>query len=226
MAAIIGKRETTTPTQVGGGAIPHTTKARPSFFFMVSPRGWEYVEGEGCWLPVLKRHAVEPGVNGIQQDRNPAQAYTEREMAGFTVIRPEDARLGEFRHYVQRLPYQGAGRYCLSIFETAEIMPGGRVFVERDEAKYNTFRRFLLTAGIVPPLDPRWKREILGEHKQTLRRKRGRAAQAMPGAPAHDDLSAYAKWLDAATAADVPVDKPKRRGRKAGPLTATPEVTS
>ena len=185
MAAVIGKRQTQAPTQVGGGAIPASVKSRPSFFFMVAQRGWEFVESEGCWLPILKRHYLTPGASGIVAGGNPATAYVEREQRGFAVIRPEDARLGEFRHYVQKLPYQGRGGYCLSIFESAEVMPGGRVFIERDDAEYNRFRRHLVAAGMVPQLDPRWKAVLLQELKQTLSRKSGRAASAMPGSPAH-----------------------------------------
>jgi hypothetical protein len=217
MAAVIGKRMEQAPTQVGNGSIPHTVKARPPFFFMVASRGWEFVESEGCWLPVLKRHYIDPGVNGITASRNPSQAYSEREQRGFAVIRPEDARLGEFRHYVQTLPYQGGGSYCLSVFEAAEVMPGGRVFIQRDEAEYNRFRRHLVASGMVPPLDPRWKRELLGEMRQTLNRKAARAAAAMPGSPAHAKFATYEAWFKAAEAADGPTDeaKPKRSRARA-----------
>jgi hypothetical protein len=223
MATILGKRDTVSPTQSGGGMIPHTEKARPPFFFMTHPRSWSYVPEEGVWLPRLKRHRIDPGVNSITSQRNPATAYTEREQHGFTVIKPMSPALGEFRGYVQRLPYAGNGTFCLSIFETVEVMPGGHVFIEQDAEEFARFRRFVIDAGIVPPLDARWKAVHLREMKKTLNRKASTAANAMPGSPAHDRLKAYQELYDAAEKAPIYGAKPKKTRK---PRTPKPQASA
>jgi hypothetical protein len=234
MAAIVGKRVETRPSQVGGGAVPATTKARPSFFFMVSAKGWDYDAGSGHWLPNIKRHYIDPGANGITRDMNPAQAYTEREQRGYTVIRPDDARLGDYRFYVQKLPYAGNGVFCLSIFESAEVMPDGEVFIARDDDAWRAFRVFLVTSGIVPPLDPRRKRVLLGTKTKTLQRKETLAANALEGSAAHRRLGEFRALYDAAALAGPPTNKPPkpapkpkatRKPRRAKTAHPTPEVT-
>jgi hypothetical protein len=62
-------------------------------------------------------------------------------------------------------------------------MPGGHVFIEQDAEEFARFRRFVIDAGIVPPLDARWKAVHLREMKKTLNRKASTAANAMPKAP-------------------------------------------
>ncbi len=217
MATILGKRVKTSATQAGGGKIPHTAKARAPFFFMTHPRAWSYDPIVDAWVPRLKRHVCDPGVNSIRGDRNPAQAYTEREQHGFTVVKPEDPRLGEkYIGYMLQMPYAGNGLFCVSMFESVEVTLGGHVFIERDDEAYAEFRQFLLDSGIVPPLDPRWRAIHLRAMAKTLSRRRSVASNAMPGSPAHDKLKAYEKLYAAAQKAGAPAPKkPARKPRKA-----------
>lgn len=228
MAAIVGTQVQTSPTAVGGGAVPAHIKSRPSFVFAVAPGGWEYSAAEDCWLPILKRLYVTAGAHGTEADRNPAKMFTERRQRGFTVIDPTDDRLGKYRNYVTKIPYAGNGGFFVSIFDGVDLMPGGRVMVERDTPEtvaafgtYNEFRMFLVETGIVPALDPRWRKALLGDYKSTLTRKAGRAALANEGSPAHKALSRYEEMVRCAESAGMPEppepvkQKPRRRKVKA-----------
>ncbi len=229
MAAIVGKQVKVAQSQVGSGAIPSTVKARPPFVFTCSQRSWGYDEEAGEWLPVLSRMLLDPGMNGVAGDGNPATAITEHEQRGRTVIRSEDPRLvdGLYRFYLREFPRQGPGPFWLSQFESVEIMPGGHVFVERNEVAYREFRRFLVTSGLVPALDPRWKRVILSEMRSTLQRKRGRADKTTEGSYLRRRADEYESYFAAAEKAGTPLDskpEPKKRTprKKATPK---PEAT-
>jgi len=227
MAAIVGTQVTTSPTAVGGGAVPAHIKARPSFVLAVAPGGWEYAESEDCWLPVLKRLYVTPGAHGVTADKNPAQMFTEREQHGFTIIKPGLSALGKCANYVKKIPYAGNGGFFVGVWDGVDLMPGGRVMVERDTPEtvaefgtYNDFRMLLIEAGIVPPLDPRWRKALLGDMKATLTRKAGRAALANEGSPAHKALAKFEALVKKAEAAGMPeapepaAPKPRRRRSK------------
>ncbi len=223
MATIVGKRKTAKTSQAGAGKVPARTPQRRDFFWMVSLKGWNYSPSVGHWLPRLKPHYLEPGTNGITAGSDPTNAYNERQRNGFTVIKPDDPRLGEFMHYVKELPYSGAGSFCVSIFDDVEVAPDGEVWITRDAEAFDAFRVFLVESGIVPPLDDRRKRTIMQQKLKTLQRKESVAADALEGSAAHRRLAEYRDDYNAALKAGpppppgAPKPKPRRTRRKAAP---------
>lgn len=222
MATIVGKKVERVTKSQESGKIPAREGQRPRFFLMHHPGSWSFDDESGEWLPTLSMHRMDPGAMGIDERMDPSLAIAERERAGWHVIKPEDARLGEFQDYVRSLPHAAGRPYHVAMWHEVEVV-AGRVFITRDEAMYREFRRHIVLSGIVPALDPRFKSILLKNKEATVNRLAKRSGNAMPGSPAHEKYADAKARQERMTNADGPTDKPKRRGRKAAP--APPEVT-
>jgi len=122
------------------------------FELMHPPLAWELVGSE--WLPILSPIHFQKGVNNYDDHGtvDPEAVRTIFRRKGCACILPEDARLGEFMHYIGTVPatnpkFNSYGKYYLTIFESPEMV-AGQVVWRRDMAEFNRFRKHLVTVGI------------------------------------------------------------------------------
>lgn len=214
MSAIIGQRVTDTAISEQS-MLPRNVKARARFWFMVHPHCWSFDGGE--WLPTPSKLHLDPGCNGVTEGGGTDLAVAQANRNGWQVIRPNDARLGDYKWYVQEVPKQGRGRVYLSIWDEASIV-GGQVFWDHDDEGWRDFRRHLVDAGICPPMSKQVYQ--LETHKQQSRVERleGSAATAPHNMVVAGRLKRETERLEAMMAAQPKhlSDAPKKRKRVRG----------
>ena len=219
MSSIIGtriRRESRTDRP----RLPSSIPAAPPFYYMTHPFSWWFhQEGDGAgeWLPSLLRMVVDPGVNGVRQDRSTTPARTMATERGCTVIEYSDPRLGTWQDYVQVFETRNGRRVHRSMFESVRVI-AGRVRWRQDRDEYIAFLRHLIDSGVVAPIDP----DVVDELTSRERNKLSRLHQRSVRNPADTSLKArvdsQSARIDAMLSADavrspVPTE-PKKRRRK------------
>lgn len=155
-------------------ALPAGYRAKKAFHLGHFPHNWAWLSAEHGFLPVLSEIAAVPGANGVRRQsphilNGPVRvananagaiimtgAITGFTSKGGTYIDPNDARLGEYQHYDRHYyPVRGGGRHYCMPWESATILPTGRVIWDDEAAAEGSirFRRHLIEAGIVGEMD-------------------------------------------------------------------------
>ena len=175
MSAIVGKKITRETRDEASAKLPKSVRPT-SFFKLVShPKRWRWNDDAGEFLPDMGYLLVSPGVGGVTQRGNTSQAEVGLGKKGFTVIQPDDPRLGEFRDYVTGLPTVFGRNHHVPAWESASIV-GGEVFWKTDTAMERKFYAHIIAAGIIPKLDPDMRDRLIEKEKGLLERAEGRLA--------------------------------------------------
>jgi hypothetical protein len=168
--------------------------------------GWEMIEtdGEFEWLPLIKKFALRPGVNGVKQTRKGVDYLNSKvtfEQNGWTFIMPEDVDGGYLVEYEGRW-----GKVYADKWSTPRSLGPGqnaKIIWDHDREAWNDFRR-----SLVPKLGPPDPSII--DMKVTLQGKRARRRERETHIPSvAADVKKQAAKLDAMKAS-----KPKRTRRK------------
>jgi hypothetical protein len=144
---------------------------------MAHPHRWRYDSDAGEWLPHLGRLALDPGINGVTDGGGTDLAVAQASRRGWTVIRPGDERLGEFRYYSQSVPKAGRGEVWVDIHQRVEVV-GGRAFWSVDNAGRRGFLRHLVSSGIIPPINDNVKRLEIEKQANRVDRLESNVASA------------------------------------------------
>jgi hypothetical protein len=172
-------------------------KGANSYFELVHYFTWSFDDkggpiGEdgqplGEWLPNVGKANWTPGANGVSEEGRGANARINptRMHAGILgknglLIRPEDPRLGEFQHYVAKVPLQSGRYYHIYKWVRLKLIGGGRnVSLDHDRNREDTrrFLRQLYTVGMVPVM----LREELDQHIARRRARLGHPRGLMNG---------------------------------------------
>ena len=212
MSAIIGQRVTETNSSEAQ-KLPRSTKSRARFWYMVHPHCWSFDAGE--WLPVPSKLHLDPGCNGVTDGGGTDLAVAQVNRNGWQVVRPNDARLGEFKWYVQEVPKQGRGRVYTSVWDEASIV-GGRVFWDHDDEGWRAFRRHLVDSGICAPMNKQVYQLEIHKQEGRVERLEGSAATAPHNQVIAARLLKERERLDAMIAAKPShlVDEAPKKRRK------------
>ena len=114
---------------------------------------WEWDDDVGDFLPCLSEIAHRPAVNGVGDDGRATRALGGAVAKGGTLIQPDDGRLGRWRNYIIRYATtNGRWHYCFTGTKFA-ILPGGQARPIDGSADYRAFRRHLIQAHVLAPID-------------------------------------------------------------------------
>jgi hypothetical protein len=122
------------------------------------PGGWGFDDECGEFLPELSEIVHRAGVNGVKDTPDGrlgpiSPALGGAAAKGGTIVLPGDGRLGEWQHYIQRYKTHNAGfHYCMK-GTRFKLLPNGKAAAVDGSAVYRTFRRKLVSSGIIAPID-------------------------------------------------------------------------
>ncbi len=192
-----------------------------SFRYMHHVQGWEFrtVQGKGLWMPVIKRFALMPGVNGIKAGRGGAvAAVAHRKADGWTffklnapVLCTVDGKLEQSIGYVQTFKTRNPNRVCYSdVWSCPYIIDSRTVdWASHYDAKGHDATLLLwMELGLIKA--PNFA-NVSTRIKVQGRRSRRRAKLALTGTPAAMD----AKVLEDDKLEAMEVAAPAAQGRRA-----------
>jgi hypothetical protein len=218
MAAIIGQPAVPISNQVGESKLPKKRARRMhQWVYRWHPKRWHFYKDAGTrgeWLPRLGRISFDAGQSNVQENGNITLAMASAQEQGWSVIRPNDERLGPHQSYMQAVPVEGGGKAYTSRFKAYSI-EGGMVFEDFDRQGYYAFLRHLVDAGIVAPMSKNIRSYHLRRHKERVERAEASAANM----PHNAMLQARANRLRETHEAMTETYKPKRPGRPKKPKT-------
>ena len=153
--------------------------ANEPFFLVHYPQAWIWHDDHG-FLPTPGKIIFKPGVNGVTgrpgERPNPAQSLTGAVQKGGTIIRPDDLRLGPYRHIVASQPVQssdGKARHFCTKLDDFEIL-NRNVAIQLDNGEaWWTFCAYLRDkSGLIAPMSQYAYNLLLGQEEFRLRRLR------------------------------------------------------
>lgn len=222
MPAVIGQPAAIQSPQAGTAALPARRARRMhQWMYMWHPKRWHFYRdaGEaGEWLPRLGRIVLDAGQNNVLENGNITLAIASAQERGWTMIKPTDERLGQFRDYMQAVPVDNGRKAYASRWNNYTI-EGGMVFEDFDRPGFYEFLRHLRDSGIVAPMSKNIRTYHLRRHAARLERAEATAANS----PHNAMLQARAKRLRQHHEAMAGTYKPKRPGRPKRPK-AAPEA--
>lgn len=124
--------------------------AKP-WIYTHNPFGWKWIGKEKRWLPYLNYIILERGCNGVNDKGSPHLAIASATAAGFTIIRPEDSRLGPYKNYLYAHQAAGGMHYTTE-FDTIRQL-GTQVIADFDRKGFHTFLQYLVDKQIIAPMD-------------------------------------------------------------------------
>lgn len=199
-----------------------------SFRYMHHIQGWEFrtVMGKGRWMPVIKRFALMPGVNGIRAGQGGAvAAVAHRKAAGWTffpldapVICTVDGKLVQSVGYIQTFKTRAKNRVCYSDVWSRPYIIDAKTVDWTSHYDYNGHDATLILwmeIGLIKEPD---FANVSTRIKVQGRRSRRRAKLALTGTPA----AVQAKVLEDDKLLAMEEAAPKSDGRREVPRAATP----
>ncbi len=224
MPAIIGQPAAPQSHQIGAAALP-AAKARRlhQWVYKWHPKRWHFYKdaGEaGEWLPRLGRIVFDAGQSNVQENGNITLAMASAQQQGWTVIKPNDERLGAFRNYMQAVPVENGRKAYVSRWRNFAL-EGGMVFEDFDRPGFYAFLRHLVSSGIVGPMSQNIRSYHLRRHIESVDRAEAEAANQ----PHNGILQARAEKLRRTHEAMAGTYKPKKPpGRPRKPKAAQAEA--
>jgi len=224
MPAIIGQPAVPVSNQVGESKLPRKRARRmKQWVYRWHPKRWHFYKdaGErGEWLPRLGRIIFDAGQSNVQENNNITLAMASAQEQGWTIIRPNDERLGQYVNYMQSIPVEGGGSAFASRWKSYSI-EGGMVFEDFDREGWYGFLRHLVAAGVVPPMSENIRNYHLRRHEERVEKAEASAANM----PHNAMLQARAKRLrETHEAMAYKPNRPGRPKRPKKPKAAAPEA--
>lgn len=192
-----------------------------SFRYMHHKQGWEFrtVAGKGLWMPVMKRYALMPGVDGIREGRGGAvAAVAKRKAAGWTfmeldapVVTTVNSKLVKSIGYLQTYKTQKKNHPCYSdVWSCPYIIDSKTVDWEShyDYMGHDASLILWMELGLIKAPD---FANVSTRIKVQGRRSRRRAKLALTGTPA----AVEAKVLEDNKLEAMERAAPKSQGRRA-----------
>lgn len=184
MPAIVGKRSSSASPE----HVHRLPKIRNRFkrIYQSHPFRWtfdktDFLAGGDGWLPVLGAIQITPGSGGVGDHNDTTLALVRANKVGWNVIHENDPRLKDFGFYNVRMPSNGKTAVYCSIFESVKVL-GNKVIWSHDPVAYRKFLRFLISSGIVPPMDDAVREMEIDDKRTVLDRMQGRLS-ANPNNP-------------------------------------------
>jgi hypothetical protein len=140
----------------------------PQWIYTHNHFGWRWIDTEDRWLPQLGEIVLRRGCNGVDANWNADLALTKARGKGYTVIMPDDKRLGKYQFYVYSHKAAG-GKHYITEFDTLRKL-GKQVVTDFDREGFHLFLAHLIDAGIVDPMDTFVLDKIVGRTKMRINR--------------------------------------------------------
>lgn len=153
------------PQTAGDNRLPRPPRPMYPFFLAHYFQGWSFYEEKTAdgeyrseFLPQLSEAKHQPGVNGVADPPEVGMPPSTAGMVagilakGGTIIRPDDARLGEFRGFIQFYECRGGEKAFCYRWQTPKVMANGVLRWDTDEAKHRNFLRHCRDHALVNPM--------------------------------------------------------------------------
>ena len=161
----------------------------PRFAFSANPDSYALgeVDGKPMYLPVIAKHALSPGVNGVGKDGDQQFCKANVEGKGSIWLNPDmcpaEMTPDHAPGYLRR--YEGAhGPVHLEAWVSVVRAPGNRGHVAQStkhgQELYNRWRLWLMESGIVPFPSDDWIERFEESKTESLRRRAALAAMPEP----------------------------------------------
>ena len=154
MGAIVGKPAQAKAATIGSAALP-ARKARQlhQWLWKHHPKRWAFDAETREWLPRLGKLKFDAGQMNVLENGNIGLAMATAQSHGWTIIQPDDSRLGPYADYMQELPVEN-GRRAYAPTWKRYALEGGMVFEDTDKEQMRAFLRHLVVSGIVGEISP------------------------------------------------------------------------
>lgn len=166
----VPKRQTRTFRDPSRLPLPADKRAPPPFVYAHMDSDWEYHPELG-FIPMLKRYAVVPGLNGVDEHGGDAGLRAGILAKGAVIIDRYDERLlveGEhpeddshlYYDYVRYFETEDGRRYHVEPGEVPTITARRAIVWDKNQGRrgYADFRKHILDSGIIDPMtEPAWQ---------------------------------------------------------------------
>lgn len=186
------------------------------------PNHWNFDDTSGEFLPGLKTFSATPGCNGTPQNGNLSNVRSMvADRGGIFLEIGEAGRrqgLGEYADYVEFSINDANQRHFHTQWTTFDQI-GNRVFPRHDEQGAKDFARYLVEKGIVRPLHPQIKEQLIDAQRRRVNGVRNRPNRDSEAQAQQDRLDAMRQGVSVAAvkeARENPTSpKPARKPRAA-----------
>ena len=217
MGAIVGKPAQARSAAVGDVALP-AKRARQmhQWIWKYHPKRWFFDLEAREWLPRLGRIKFDAGQQNVLENGNIGLAMATAQGHGWTIIQPNDERLGPHSNYMQELPVDN-GRKAYAPTWQHYALEGGMVFEDTDKEQMRAFLRHLVRSGIVGQISPNIRRY----HTRRYADRVSKAEAASAAQPHNGILRERARALRETYEAMQADPPPTKRKRTRKPIKAT-----